>query len=182
MRLLFWVTNMNILLNASSDNVGSYFESFFSSIKHSFYNFSIIDAIDILLLSVILFLAYRFFRSKKASALMVGVVIILLISYLSSIFGLEATHFVFSAVIKMGVVALVIIFQPEIRDALEKVGNGSLNGIKTLGEQKKKKQINITVVDQVCQAVNYLSGSKTGALIVISRTIKLDEITETGII
>jgi diadenylate cyclase len=81
----------------------------------------------------------------------------------------------------IGIIALIILFQPEIRDALEKVGSGSMNGIMTFGDQKKKRQLYSKSIDQICSAVTDLSRTKTGALIVISRTTKLDEIAETGI-
>lgn len=172
---------MNTLLNANSLGAAWSFSDFFASIKTSFSTFVVTDAIDILLLTVILFLAFRFLKSRKAGALLVGVAIIFVFTAVALVFNLDATHFIFSSILDVGIIALIIILQPEIRDALEKVGTGSVNSLIPFGDQKKKRQLYSKAIDQICSAVNDLSRSKTGALIVISRTTKLDEIIETGI-
>jgi len=172
---------MNTLLNVDSQGAAWSFSNFFSSIKESFSSFVVTDAIDILLLTVILFLAFRFLKSRKAGALLIGVAIIFVLTAVTLIFNLDATHFIFSSILDVGIIALIIILQPEIRDALEKVGTGSVNSLIPFGDQKKKRQLYSKAIDQICSAINDLSRSKTGALIVISRTIKLDEIIETGI-
>ena len=172
---------MNTLLNVNSQGAAWSFSNFFSSIKESFSSFVVTDAIDILLLTVILFLAFRFLKSRKAGALLIGVAIIFVLTAVTLIFNLDATHFIFSSILDVGIIALIIILQPEIRDALEKVGTGSVNSLIPFGDQKKKRQLYSKAIDQICSAINDLSRSKTGALIVISRTIKLDEIIETGI-
>ena len=159
----------------------SVFSSLISSVKHSFSDFRVTDAIDILLLSIILFLAFRFFKSRKAGVLLLGVALILAFTFVAYIFKLEATYFIFNSILDVGVLALIILFQPEIRDALEKVGSGSMSGIMNFGDQKKKRQLYSKAIDEICSAVIDLSRTKTGALIVISRTTKLDEISETGI-
>jgi diadenylate cyclase len=161
--------------------VGNIFSAFFSAIKNAFLNFQFSDAIDILLLTAILFVAFRFLKSRKAGALLIGVAVIIVLTLLTYIFNLEATYFLFSSILKIGVLAVIVIFQPEIRDMLEKVGSGSVNSFISFGDQKKKRQIYTKAIDQICSAVNELSRSKTGALIVVSRTTKLDDVIETGI-
>ena len=172
---------MNMLCEVSSEGVFGVFKSFFAVAKDSFLNFSFVDAADILLLSLILFVAFRFLKGRKAGALLFGVALVVLITAAAYAIGLNTVYAVFSSILKIGVLALIIIFQPEIRDALEKIGSGSMNGIKTFGDQRKKNQLYLGMIDQVCNAVMDLSVKKTGALIVIARTTKLDEISETGI-
>lgn len=172
---------MNTLIEVNSHGVGGAFSTFFSSVKNSLAAFHVIDAIDIILLATILFFAFRFLKSRKAGALLVGVAIVLVLTAVTFIFDLNATYFIFSSILDVGVIVLIILLQPEIRDALEKVGSGSVNGFMSFGDQKKKRQLYSKAIDQICSAVNDLSRSKTGALIVISRTTKLDEIIETGI-
>ncbi len=155
--------------------------SFLDSAKTAFVNFSIFDAIDIFILSIILFFSFRFLKSRKAGALILGVVIISVLTLLAYLFDLQVTYFIFSGIFDIGVLAVIIIFQPEIRDVLEKVGSGSLSGILNLGDQKKRNQNHTKTIDQICSAVADLSATKTGALIVISRTTKLDDVVETGI-
>lgn len=172
---------MNVLFGFSMAGVGDAFSSFFSSVKNALLSFHVTDAIDIFLLTAILFIAFRFLKSRKAGVLLLGVFSIVILTFVTYIFDLEATNFIFSSIMDIGIIALIILFQPEIRDALEKVGSGSMNGIMTFGDQKKKRQLYSKSIDQICSAVTDLSRTKTGALIVISRTTKLDEIAETGI-
>lgn len=166
------------LLLSKSTNVFSKIGTF---IIDSFSDFSFIDAIDIFLLSLFLFLAFRFLKGRKAGVLLFGILIFLTVLGVAYLFNLDATYFIFSQIFKVGVIAIVIIFQPEIRDALEKVGSGSLSGLLSFGDQKKKRQLYSQAVENVCLAISDLSSTKTGALIVISRTTKLDDIMQTGI-
>jgi diadenylate cyclase len=172
-----------MLLNcalASADSSNQAF-AFWTSIKNLFSNFKPIDLIDILLLASLIFLVFRFIRSRKAGALIIGIIAISILTFVAHITGLNATFFVFSEIFDVGIIVLIIIFQPEIRDCLERLGSGSVNGFLSFGDQKKKKQLYLKAVDNVCAAVSDLSATKTGALIVISRNTKLDDVTETGI-
>ncbi len=164
-----------------SSGAASSFKNFFISMKNSFINFEVSDAFDIIFLTLILFVAFRFFKSRKAGALLVGAGAIILLTFIAYLFDLDATYFIFSSILEIGVLAIIIIFMPEIRDVLEKLGSGSVSGFMSLGDQKKKRQVYTKTIDQICTAVSALSSSKTGALIVISRTTKLDDVVETGI-
>ena len=155
----------------------------FSNIGAAFADFGWKDIIDILLLSVLFFGAFRFFRGKKGGTLLVGAVICLALWFISERVGLPGTSFIFSKVFDIGAIALImiIIFQPEIRDVLEKIGTGSISSIFNFGDQKKKQQSYYTAVDNICVAVGDLSRTKTGALIVLTRTTNLEEIIQTGV-
>jgi len=172
---------MFCLFGFSANGIKELFLSFFESAKRSFVDFSIFDAIDIIVLAAILFVTFRFLKSRKAGALILGITIISLLSLAAFSLGLGATYFVLSSIFDVGIIALIIIFQPEIREALEKVGAGSLNSIKTLGDQRQKNKLHVKSIDEVCAAVKDLSATKTGALIVISGTTKIDETIATGI-
>ena len=172
---------MNILLEIGASGFGEVFEGFFAGVKQAFANFTLLDAVDILVLTLVFFFVFRFFRSKKIVTLMIGVLICLVILCGALALGLEGTAFIFSSVFKVGILAIVIIFQPEIRDLLERIGSGSISGIMNFGEQKKKQQLYYRAVDSICSAVVDLSRTKTGALIVLSRTTALEDIIETGV-
>lgn len=172
---------MNFLLKLSFTNVSDLFSSLLSVFKKVFCDFSFTDVIDILLLTALLFFAYRFIRGRKAGALLIGILICFVLTFLSSIFDLHATHFIFSEIFKIGIIAILIIFQPEIRDALEKIGSGSLGSILNFSDHKRRRLLYQNTINNVCSAVMDLSASKTGALIVIARTTKLDDIIESGI-
>ena len=172
---------MNTLLETTVSGIGEMFASFFAFAKDAFTNFGFNDAIDIIILTVVFFFALRFFKGRKAGALILGIIVCLLLLFFASLFDLRGTYYIFSGVTKIGALALVIIFQPEIRDVLEKLGTGSISGIHLLGDQKKKNQAYFNVIDNICAAVGDLSNTKTGALIVIVRTTKLDDVIQTGI-
>jgi len=169
---------INVLLNKSD----SIFSNFGEVFKECFKEFSPTDALDIFLLGIFFFFAFRFIRGRKAGVLLVGILIFFVVQMLAFMLSLDATYFVFSQIFKVGAIAIVIIFQPEIRDALERIGSGSLSGIFSLSDQKKKRQMYSLAIDNICVAVADLASTKTGALIVISRTTKLDDIMQTGIV
>ena len=168
----------NMLLTRNNSD---FFTSVANCLEDSFANFSISDLIDILFLAAILFLAFRFIKGRTGGVLLIGIAILLVVTGLAAFFNLNATFFIFSKLFEVGMIAIIVIFQPEIRDALEKVGSGSINGLMNFGDQKKKRQLYYSAIDHICTAVADLSSRRTGALIVISRTTKLDDIIQTGI-
>lgn len=173
---------MNNLFLVACNGRSPLLSNLFNTFREAFSNFKFVDAVDIILLSLILFWAFRFVKGRKAGALLIGIITISTLTFLAYIFDLNATFYLFSEIFSIGIIALVIIFQPEIRDGLEKLGSGSMSGFMAFGDQKKKKQLYIKSIENICNAINDLSSSKTGALIVISRTTKLDDVIETGVV
>ena len=168
---------MNGNLNASSID----FRSIFDKAIEIFKSFELRDFIDILLVTVILFLAVNFLKGRKAGALLIGIVVCFLILMVSDFFELTLLHGLFSGIIGSGTIVLLILFQPEIRDALEKIGNGSLHGISNFSDRRRHKEIYFNVIENVCAAVKGLALESTGALIVIERTTRLADIISSGI-
>ena len=167
-----------MFLTASKDL--SFFDKLWAIIC-SFAENPIINALDVIILSLVLFFAVRFVRGRKAGVLLIGISVLLIITAVAHIFDFTATKHLFSSIFSVGIIALVIIFHPEIREALERVGTGSISGIMSFGDQKKKQMAYSKVIEDVAVAVTDLSSTKTGALIVISNTITLDEISNTGV-
>ncbi len=172
---------MNFLLDTGASNIGMNFSELWSNIKHAFSSFGLFDAIDILVLSFLFLFVFRFVKSKKGGALLFGIGICLVVWFVSTTLNLNGTSFIFSKVFEIGVIALIIIFQPELRDVLERIGSGPLNSILNFGDQKKKQQLYYKAVDNICAAVSDLSRTKTGALIVLSRNTVLDDVIQTGV-
>jgi diadenylate cyclase len=162
-----------ILANATAS-------SFLEVIKSIFMNFHISDAIDIIVLALIFGFSVKFFKSRKAGALIIGIVICLVIYILALIFDLSGLKFLLSGVFQIGALALVIIFQPELRELLERLGTGSLKGIANFGDKGHKNSAQYKAIESICNAVQIFSVEKTGALIVIERTTQLDDIINTG--
>ena len=110
-----------------------------------------------------------------------GIVVCLAVFILSIVFELSGIRFILSGVFQIGFLALIIIFHPEIRDLLEKVGSGSIKGIRALGAEAKNKEKQKQIIINITKAVHILSMEKTGALIVLSGSTKLDDIIHSGI-
>ena len=158
------------------------FGDIWASCKNAIANFHIIDAIEILILAGIIFLAFQLFKGRKAGAVLMGLVVIAALSFVSHLLGFTVLYRLFATILGSGLLVIIMIFQPEIRDALEKIGNGSLKGIMTFSDKKKKKAQYLNAIDNICSAVNELSENSTGALIVIERSIRLSDVTKTGIV
>jgi diadenylate cyclase len=126
-----------------------------------------------------LFVIYLFVKERRAGKLALGVAFVFVILVLCELLSLNAMKFLLSHVIDVGLVLIVVIFQPEIRSGLEKIGDSSLKGIKVIGEQKNSTHT-IAMIDEISNAIFELAKSKTGALIVFERNTKLGEIILTG--
>lgn len=157
------------------------FNQILENVKSIFTNFQWTDAIDIILLAVLFYFVFSFFKSRKAGTLLIGIFLCLLLYTAAVLLNLSGVEYILSGVFKIGALAIIIIFQPEIRDILETIGSGSIKGIKTFSDQARKKQAKYKAIDNICKAVNVMSMDRTGALIVIGRTTQLDDVTTTGI-
>lgn len=149
-----------------------------NSIIHIIQSISWVDVIDVLAVSVILYFAYKFIRNKRAGKLFTGVVLLLLGLLVGEVAGMHALQFIFKNFFQVGVIALVILFQPELRSALEKMGGTSLKSFKNIADRNEDSAI--LVIRELSTAAIELSASKTGALIVCERSTKLGEIIATG--
>ena len=142
---------------------------------------TVLDVVDILLLTLILYFVYRFIRERRAGKLLLGLGCVLFLSLLSDALELPAIRFIFGDFRQIGVIAILILFQPELRSALEKVGGTSLTGIRTITADSKDISVLNAEIEAICSAANDLSRDKTGALIVIERSTKLGEYIKSGV-
>jgi diadenylate cyclase len=160
------------------------FRSNFSEIiercKVALCNFQVKDFIEIIVLTAMLFLGVQLLRGRKAGALAMGILVITIFWIVSEYFELKVLPEFFGSIVANGILVVIIIFQPEIRDALEKIGKGSIKGLMNLSERNKRKEQYINAIDNICSAVTELSNDSTGALIVIERTVKLADIIQMG--
>lgn len=140
---------------------------------------SFFDIIDIIGVAFLLYYVYKFIRDRRAGKLALGVVFIFAFQILSEILEMQAMQFILQNVLQVGLITLVVLFQPELRTALEKMGGESLRGIRSIGEQKGASFV-YAMIDSVAAAVADMSASKTGALIVFERSTKLGDLILTG--
>lgn len=139
------------------------------------------DVFDILLLSIVLFYVYRFISERRAGKLSLGLLIIVLILVISEMVNFYAMKFLLGNLFQVGVLAIIILFQPELRGALEKVGEEPLRGFRGFGEQRSLADLS-EMVEGICEAVSDMSRTRTGALIVMERSTKLGDIIRSGVV
>ena len=138
------------------------------------------EIVDILLLSLLLYYAYRFVSERRAGKLALGIFVTAIVMLVSDIIHFHAVRFILGNIFQVGILALIILFQPELRGALEKVGEEPLRGFKGLGDQRSMAS-RTEMVEALCEAVSDMSRTKTGALIVMERSTKLGDIIRSGV-
>ena len=135
---------------------------------------------DISALAAILFFIYRFAVKRRALKLVAGLFLFLVVMFLVDAAELTALGFVFEDFRQLGVIAVLIIFQPELRSALEKIGGTTFEGIQNINHAGEKKDTASShkVIEAVASAAQELSKVNYGALIVIERENSLEEYKE----
>lgn len=156
----------------------TYFEQYVLSIVKTI---GVLDMIDIFLLTLILYFVYYFIRDRRAGKLLLGLGCVLILSLLGEFLELPAMRFVFSDFRQIGLIAILILFQPELRSALEKVGGTPLSGFRNITSDSKDLSLMNAEIDAICTAVSDLSRDKVGALIAIERSTKLGEYVKSGV-
>ena len=140
------------------------------------------DIIDILLVATILFGIYRILRRSGVSNLFWGILAFILAWLLVSyVFQLELTGALFDRFISVGAIALIVIFQEEIRSFFYRIGSQfNMDNLKELISRSKHKKATQQQVDQITLACSHMAASKTGALIIITKQQGLKEYADTG--
>ncbi len=166
------MTGFNILLTAAMPTQ-------ITDIWQIIKNITFVDVVDIAFVSVLLYYLYRFIRERRAGKLAIGVVILFVLQLISNILDMYLMQFIMQNIFQVGFITLVILFQPEIRSVLEKVGATPLKGLKSISDTRNTSNMQ-TVIDEVVSAVGDMAEDKTGALIVFERSTKLGDMILTG--
>ncbi|SMC40128.1 diadenylate cyclase CdaA [Papillibacter cinnamivorans] len=136
---------------------------------------------DIIDIAIIAYLVYRLIllvRRTSSEQVIKGIVVLVAALWLSSIFGLNVLNFIIGRTVELGFLALVIVFQPELRRLLEQMGSRSWGNLFSREESASLEG----VITRTVTACAELSASRTGALIVFERNIRLDDALRTGTI
>ena len=159
-------------------------EEFFNQISGVLRTFSIFDAIDIILLAYVTYVVINFVKETRAGQLVKGVLLLVVFYFLAVQFNLKAMSFLFQNIFQIGIIALIVLFQPEIRRALERAGRTKVADLNVFGADSTERMVATWEhgIEQICEAVRSLSKTKTGALIVIERKTKLGEQVDTGVL
>lgn len=161
----------------------------FQEIKYAFFSLmSTIDIpkdiIDLIVLTYLVYLLLKLIRETRAGQLMKGIALLIVAYAVSSFFELTVMEYLLQQALDIGLLAMLILFQPELRRALEQFGQNKL-GIKLIGigtPSNDIKQRWSETIEIICDSCVELSASCTGALIVIERQTKLGEQIESGTI
>jgi diadenylate cyclase len=132
--------------------------------------------LDILIVAIIFFLAYRFVRGTKAASIVWGMVVVGVIFVLGRILQLDALNWLLRVSIPALLVAIPVVFQPELRRMLERLGRGQPWRVRMITSRRHAAAL----ANEISQAAQTLAKSKTGALIVIARRTGLAEDVESG--
>ncbi len=160
---------------------GNWFTTLLSYIRVQIVNISISDILDILILAALLYFAIRFMKKRRAEKLFLGIGVLIAIVAVSNFIGLFAVGYILSYLLQSGILAIIVIFQPEIRDALERMGAEPLRGFKNLSGNKNKEKEFENGIAAICEAVMDMSRTKTGALIVIERGSEISDTIRSGV-
>ncbi len=141
-------------------------------------NIRIFDLIDIMLVAMIVYYAIKFFRDTRAKQLVKGIILLFVIWVVAQLLDFITIKWMLTKVLDYAIIALAIIFQPELRRALERMGHGRF-GFFSQGRDKDRED-EIKAIDSVCKAAADMQDKKIGALIVFEQKTPLGEIINTG--
>ena len=137
----------------------------------------ITDLVDILIVAVIIYELLLLTRHTRGSALLKGLFLLLLIALLSNLLGLVSLNWLLRAILQNGAIVLVVLFQPEFRKALERMGRSKVfqkNTRRSLNEERD------LIISEIIQTIMDLSKRRVGALIVFEQQTGLQDVVETG--
>lgn len=140
-------------------------------------NLRIFDIIDILIIAYIVYKAIEFLRETRAGQLVKGIIFLLMFYAFAIVFKLAVLRWLLSAVFGSAIVAIAIIFQPELRRLLERVGQTKIGNLQSGGDESELITYSANII---CKAAGQMQKTKTGALIVFERKTQLGEIINTG--
>ena len=165
------------------EQIISFISELFRSVSNGYLFFGsawdiIRYAADIVLVSVLFYWTIRFMRQTRAWQLIKGVVLIILFVICCGLFGLEMVNFLFNKLLYVLAFLFIVIFQPELRRALETVGLKTFGSFKNIfgGPSQEDKSATSSFVHEISTACDEMAKEYTGALILIERTTRLDEL------
>ena len=157
----------------------AWWEKFYHTMVNQLALFGISDIIDILIVSYALYRAFKFIRDTKAVQLLKGVVFVIIITQVSFFAKLNTVYYILSNFMQLGMIALIIVFQPELRRILEHAG-------RTTGKMFNQHNNDFgaeaqQVIREISRAASAMSNARTGALIVIERDDNIDTLISSGV-
>ena len=158
----------------------TYFKTYFDW----FYipRITVTDVIEIVIIAILIYYIMDWFKKTRAWTLIKGILVLLLFTGIAMLFQFNTILWIFKNTISVGVIAVIIIFQPEFRRALEQLGRKNfIFSLFSTDDTKSGRMIDRKVLNEIAKAVFAMAEVKTGALIVIEQDVKLGDYERTGI-
>lgn len=161
-------------------NFFDYISDVFNNLLRVLMSITVFDVIDILLLAVLICVVIKFMQETRAEQLLKGILVLGVLFFVVQICQLKVMSFLFQNFLQVGLLAVVVVFQPELRRMLEKVGTAKVPSIVASMDNGDEgfAQARERAIQGIASACERLSRTKTGALIVIERQTKLGNIIE----
>lgn len=150
--------------------------AFWNQIIYAISNIRVWDILDILVMTLVIYKTIEFLRDTRAGQLVKGLAVLLIAYAISKWLELAVLRWLLSIVMDSAIIVLALIFQPELRRILEKVGHTRFGA----GQLPADERVVSDCIDEVCRAAGTMQEKKIGALIVFERTTQLGEIINTG--
>jgi diadenylate cyclase len=160
------------------------FADILDSIWGVFISIGINDIVDILILSYIIYHAIKLIRETRALQLVQGIILLIAFYLVSLVFNLQTIRFLLKTCFQWGILAIVILFQPELRRIIEKIGRAKISDFSFIPstDSSDAEETWTHAIEAICEAVQNLSSTCTGALIICERKTRLGEQIDTGTI
>ena len=152
---------------------------FFKQLLMAFADIRVVDILDILIVAYVIYKTIGFLRETRAKVLIKGLVLLLAIWFVAQWMDLISIKWLLNKFFNYAIIAVAIIFQPELRNALERVGHSSFSRFAP-GQDAAAARSEVKCIDEVCKACASMQDQKIGALIVFERSTPLGEIIATG--
>ncbi|SDA14259.1 diadenylate cyclase [Ruminococcus sp. YE71] len=165
------------------DSFGSFTE-LMNSILGVFLSIRLNNIVDIAILSYILYHAFKLIRETRALQLVQGILLLIAFYLLAMLFKLDALKYLLKVFFQWGIIALVILFQPELRRMIEKLGRAKITDFSFIptSDSSDSNEKWTNAIGAICEAAQNLSATCTGALIICERKTRLGEQIDTGTI
>lgn len=154
-------------------------DAFFDYIVKYIQLLRISDFIDVFIVAIILYYLINLIRETRAMQLVKGIIFLFIVFFLSQWLKLNALNYILGGAMQIGAFALVVIFQPELRNLLERMGRFNVGNIIDFAADTSDEEVQ-RVIESISVAAANMSESRTGALIVMERSTRLGEFISTG--
>lgn len=140
------------------------------------------DFVEIVIIAVLIYSVIKWIKTTRAWVLVKGLVVLLVFWFIATILNFDVILWIFMNTIGVGITALIILFQPELRKVLEQLGQRKIVSLNVFSDAKDKtEKFSDKTINELVKATFELAKVKTGALIVIEQDVSLDEYCQTGI-